>query len=265
MRGGDYSLLRPVGSDRPGRSSTRRIIASTAAGALLAALVVVALSGSKGGMGRSFAERVRALATSALQEETESEQAADKYEMYGYGWVSTMRDNVRYPEDLERPYEEAPGYFGEWTRSGDSTESLPWQWAGWREAIPTGKFAKMCSWIKFVGQVPPPSHNFGFKLQGNLVNDWVSALGADEWHYVHAISHTFEGGDSNNFIMILDSVPAPAKVNRKETLPYPNVPPSLSGPKSLGQDNENNKNEVRTTTTTTTTTTIAAQQRLHPD
>lgn len=217
---GGYVLLRPVGIDIPSRGSVRRIVACAAAGVMLALFVVLALSSSGG---TSFPDRVvKSLAVSALDEWEESDiYTPTNYSMYQYAWVSTMKDNVRFPEDLIRPYGEAPGYFGEWSRKSSGSSSLPWQWAGWQQTIPSGKFAKMCAWIQFVDSVPAPSYNFGFKMQGSLVNQWVSSAKADEWSYVHAIAPTHEGGDGDHFLLIFDSVAGPATVQ----CPFPSFRP----------------------------------------
>jgi hypothetical protein len=61
--------------------------------------------------------------------------------------------------------------------------------------------------------VPEASDNFGIKIQGQVVNDWVAGLAPDVWHCVGAVAPTSLGGDANHFLLIFDSVPGPQLVH----------------------------------------------------
>jgi hypothetical protein len=95
-----------------------------------------------------------------------------------------------------------------------SPQNQPWQWCGWRfsQSPSAGKWFRLSAWVKFVGKVPPRSPNFGFKIQGNTLNEWVSACKADEWTWVSQVGHVIPGGDGNHVIYIFDSVKGPQTV-----------------------------------------------------
>ena len=42
------------------------------------------------------------------------------------------------------------------------------QWCGWRFHVSHGHWLRMSCWIKFIDRVPPPSGNFGVKIQGQV-------------------------------------------------------------------------------------------------
>ena len=48
-----------------------------------------------------------------------------------------------------------------------------YQWFGWQDKVFANQGLRISFWIKFVGQVPSPSWNFGVKIYGAVYNDWV--------------------------------------------------------------------------------------------
>lgn len=47
------------------------------------------------------------------------------------------------------------------------------QWFGWQDRFFANQDLHISFWVKFVGQVPSSSLNFGVKIYGALYNDWV--------------------------------------------------------------------------------------------
>lgn len=82
------------------------------------------------------------------------------------------------------------------------------QWCGWQfNSSPSGdKWLRMSAWVKFIDSVPPASGNYGFKIQGNVNNGWVSEMVPNEWKWVSQVSQVVPGGDGNHDIYIFDSV-----------------------------------------------------------
>lgn len=65
-----------------------------------------------------------------------------------------------------------------------TSEREGWQWNGWCINPPTAKWIRMSAWIKFYDQVPKACDNFGWKIHGLTVNDWVKDCVANEWNYI---------------------------------------------------------------------------------
>ena len=105
--------------------------------------------------------------------------------------VSIMRKNLVSPRSIE--------YIK--TRSGGG----PWQWSGFQKHIPHNLWIKVSCWIKFVGQVPPPSGNFGLKLHGRVDNSFLKKCRPDTWEYISSVAKA-TGGDGNHILLIFDSI-----------------------------------------------------------
>ena len=113
----------------------------------------------------------------------------------------------------DRPCDAAAGsVVGQWKRPAGEKGQKNGQWTGWQTAIPAGKWVQMSAWIKFVATVPRAGGNFGFKIQGQLINDWVATCEADRWCLVSAVTKSNPGGDGNHNLLIFDTVPGPQTV-----------------------------------------------------
>lgn len=60
--------------------------------------------------------------------------------------------------------------------------------------------------------MPKPSPNFGFKIHGEIHNDWVKGCRPDEWCFVSAEGFAHPGGDGNHLLMIFDTVSGPRRI-----------------------------------------------------
>ena len=61
-----------------------------------------------------------------------------------------------------------------------------YKWRGWHfdRMLPNVSHFRFSFWIKFQTPIPPLSHNFGIKIQGELHNDWIKKCVKDEWFFV---------------------------------------------------------------------------------
>lgn len=89
--------------------------------------------------------------------------------------------------------------------SKNRTGSGPWQWSGWQKSIPRHLWIRVSCWIKFVGEVPAPSSNFGLKLHGRVDNSWVRNCRPNTWTYISSVAQA-TGGDGNHILLIFDSI-----------------------------------------------------------
>lgn len=67
----------------------------------------------------------------------------------------------------------------------------------------------MNAWIQFIGTVPPRSGNFGFKINGRVINNWVDNCKPNKWYFISIVSPVVPGGDANWVLYIFDSVKSP--------------------------------------------------------
>jgi len=86
------------------------------------------------------------------------------------------------------------------------------QWCGWRFHVAHGHWLRMSCWIKFVDRIPPPSGNFGVKIQGQVDNSWVRECQPDVWKYISVVKPSNPGGDDNHHLLIFDSIHGPQEV-----------------------------------------------------
>ena len=70
----------------------------------------------------------------------------------------------------------------------------------------------MNAWVKFVGQLPEKSANFGFKIQGTTYNDWIEECEADNWKWISEVGQVRQDGDANQVLYIFDSMKGPQTV-----------------------------------------------------
>jgi len=89
--------------------------------------------------------------------------------------------------------------------SKNGTGMAPWQWSGWQKSIPRHLWIRLSCWIKFVGEVPTPSFNFGLKLHGRVDNSWVRSCRPNTWEHISSVAQA-TGGDGNHIILIFDSI-----------------------------------------------------------
>ena len=82
----------------------------------------------------------------------------------------------------------------------------PWQWFGWQDRLFANKYLRISFWIKFLGQVPSRSGNFGMKVYGQVYNDWVSRCKVNEWCFVKMEKLCRNSGDGHHVILIFDSI-----------------------------------------------------------
>jgi hypothetical protein len=82
----------------------------------------------------------------------------------------------------------------------------PWQWLGWQSTKFAGKKLRISFWMKFVRRVPARSGNFGLKVYGLLINDFVRVCRADKWCYVERTVVCPLRGDYNHVLLIFDSI-----------------------------------------------------------
>merc|ERR1711988_1892604 len=66
----------------------------------------------------------------------------------------------------------------------ETLNANPFQWIGFRKAVPVENWVQMSFWIKFFDFIPARSSNFGIKLHNQLDNRWVDELTPDRWFYV---------------------------------------------------------------------------------
>ena len=76
----------------------------------------------------------------------------------------------------------------------------------------------MKSDLYFVGSVPEPSINLGFKMFGQNVNDWLSDCQPDEWCTVESMVQVTPGGDGDHCLLIFDSMDGPRQVYIKNLI-----------------------------------------------
>ena len=90
-----------------------------------------------------------------------------------------------------------------WTKleTGERTR----QWLGFRSSLFRNKDFVFTAWIKFVGEKPPLSRNFGLKVCGKFYNQFLSRCAADEWRFIREDIHC-DGGDYNGILLIFDTV-----------------------------------------------------------
>jgi hypothetical protein len=67
----------------------------------------------------------------------------------------------------------------------------------------------MSGWIKFHEKVPAGTNNFGWKIMGQVRNDWLDTCEPNEWHYISEVAPVVPGGDGNHVIFIFDSMVGP--------------------------------------------------------
>ena len=68
-----------------------------------------------------------------------------------------------------------------------------------------GQFIRLGAWVKFEGTVPKPSKNMGFKITGNIYNEWVSDCVPDKWKYISVVAPVTKG-DHGFVLYIFDSM-----------------------------------------------------------
>jgi len=86
------------------------------------------------------------------------------------------------------------------------------QWCGWRFHVSHGHWLRMSCWIKFIDRVPPPSGNFGVKIQGQVDNGWVRECQPNVWKYISVVKPSNPGGDGDHHLLIFDSIHGPQEV-----------------------------------------------------
>ena len=70
----------------------------------------------------------------------------------------------------------------------------------------------MNAWVKFIDKVPSQSSNFGFKIQGNVINDWVKDVQPNIWAKISCVGKAQPDQDSNHVLFIFDTVEGHQKV-----------------------------------------------------
>lgn len=93
---------------------------------------------------------------------------------------------------------------GVWSRK-NAGES--YQWCGWQAPQQNGHWVRLSCFIRFHSQIPPPSHNFGLKINGQTCNDWLDGLEPNTWKFVSAVAPVIAGEDFDYHLLIFDSIP----------------------------------------------------------
>lgn len=109
--------------------------------------------------------------------------------------VATVRKAIATPIQVKRSVQ----------YKKNRTGSGLWQWSGWQKPIPSHLWIRLSCWIKFVGEVPAPSSNFGLKLHGRLDNSWVKNCRPNTWKHITSVGPAM-GGDGNHILLIFDSI-----------------------------------------------------------
>ena len=58
-----------------------------------------------------------------------------------------------------------------------------------------GKLAKVSGYVKFLHSAPSASSGFGFKLLGQVRNEWVTGMTPNEWHWVSVSAAVAQGAE----------------------------------------------------------------------
>jgi hypothetical protein len=98
-------------------------------------------------------------------------------------------------------------------KMGESEQSG--QCGGWTVKVSKGHWLRVSASIKFLGDVPEPTDNFGFKLHGSVRNEWLHECTAHEWHQISSEGFAI-GGDSSHVLLIFDTMVGPMKVLVKD-------------------------------------------------
>lgn len=145
---------------------------------------------------QNFAEdlTIRVLAYLSRKEYLACKVVCKRWDLLRHS-VAVVRKAIATPLKVERSIQ----------YSKNETGSGPWQWSGWQKSIPRHLWIRLSCWIKFVGEVPAPSSNFGLKLHGRVDNSWVRNCRANTWEYISSVAQA-TGGDGNHIILIFDSI-----------------------------------------------------------
>ena len=89
--------------------------------------------------------------------------------------------------------------------------NAPCQWFGFHSDSYEGKTFNFNGWIKFVGQIPPMSEEFGLKVCGRFYNSFISKCAANKWCEISETVYC-NGGDRNYIVLIFDTVATKGQV-----------------------------------------------------
>jgi hypothetical protein len=120
----------------------------------------------------------------------------------------------------------------------DEMPSGNFTWRGFQQRTQRDQWVRMSCFIRFTGNVPEPSSNVGFKIQGSICNEWVHKVRPDEWTFVNAVSPSRPGYDHDHHLLIFDSMTGPQRVlfTCLKLEVFNRMPPPLPV-KAMGQDN----------------------------
>ena len=79
------------------------------------------------------------------------------------------------------------------------------QWRGWNQKPGTSKWLRQSAWVRFDDQIPAVSANFGFKIHGQVNNDYLNDMVPNEWKYVSYVGPA-TNGDAGYILFIFDSM-----------------------------------------------------------
>jgi len=88
----------------------------------------------------------------------------------------------------------------------------PWQWLGWQTSAFVNQTIRMSVWLKFIGQVPKRSSQFGLKIYNTVYNDFIDSCQPNVWCRASVVAEHPPFGDLGHVILIFDSLQKKQKV-----------------------------------------------------
>ena len=97
-----------------------------------------------------------------------------------------------------------------------------------------GQFVRLGAWVKFEDQIPPPSNQLGFKITGEVHNEWLADMEPNKWKYISVVApvknkdfgfclYIFDSMEDNQVVKIalpeieiFNEEPKPRNVKSKE-------------------------------------------------